>query len=179
MIALRDAINSFIRYDAILDNRFLKREGDHRARLDDRHFRRHPVVDDVILQVHRDQLRNLVIEIGRAYGQDWDTWLYGKKTGSYFDATEKKKQDEYERKLDSLKDLIPRLVEQDGGAKALEVVKRARALGQMEGQDMTAQALRGIKGSRRPSPQELQSLETKAAQARAERARIQAEAEGH
>ncbi len=177
MIALRDAVNAFIRYDAILDNRFLKKEGDHRARLDDRHFRRHPVVDDVHLQIHRDQLRNLVLEIGRAYGQDWDSWLYGAKTGSYFDADEKKKQDEYERKLDSLKELIPRLMEQDGGARALEVVKRARAIGQVDGTDMTAQALRGIKGSRRPSTEQLKQLDERAARTRA--ARAEAQAAGH
>ncbi|MBI2638651.1 hypothetical protein HYW83_03615 [Candidatus Peregrinibacteria bacterium] len=175
-IALRDTINGFIRYDAILDNRFLKKEGDHRARLDDRHFRRRTVVDDSMLQLHRDQLRNLILEIGRAYGQDWDSWLYGPKTGSYFDANEKKKQDEYERKLDGLKDLIPRLVEQDGGAKILEVVKRARAVGDID--PANARALRGIQSSKRPSSSELKTLEEKAAHARAERARLQAEAHG-
>lgn len=170
--ALRDTITAFIRYDAILDNRLFKKEGDHRARLDDTHFQRATVVDSSCnLKVHQDQLRNLVLEIGRAYGQDWDSWLYGQKTGSIFDAEEAKKQAEYERKLDELKDLIPKLTEQDGGAKMMEVIKSARDRANPDDPSVNnaKNVLRGIPTSRRPSGDELVALEIKAAHAKERR----------
>lgn len=169
--ALRDTINAFIRYDAILDNRFLKADGDKRARLDDRHMQRASIVDfsdGCKLQVHRDQLRNLVLEIGKAYGQDWHTWLYGQKTGSYFDPKEKQKQDEYERRLDSLKDMISRLYAQDNGKKILDIVRRMRARAEVNDKDPFA--LRGLTASKRPPRDEILKLRQQAREKAAKQA---------
>lgn len=156
LIGLRDTISSYIRYDAILDDRLFKDKHEHYARLDDRHFQRAPVVDTCHLQVHREQLRNLVLKIGRAYGQDWDSWLYQDKTGSIFDKKEAEKQTTYERKLDTLKELIPRLMASDNGAKALQVIKESIAIAEID--EESKEGLRGIKSSRRPKPAELAKL---------------------
>lgn len=162
VIALRDAVSAFIRFDAILDNRFLKKEGDHRARLDRRHYERGCVVDeDVKLEVHQKQIRNLVMEISKAYGKDWHTWLYGAKTGSIFDKKEEEKQAAYEKRLDGLKDEIPRLFEQDGGKKALEVINRFRERAEMVGEN-DPYALRGLPRSKRPPADKLAKLRAEA-----------------
>ncbi len=158
LIGLRDTISAFIRYDAILDDRLYKDKHEHYARLDDRHFQRSTVVDEGAckLQVHRNQLRNLVLKIGRAYGQDWDTWLYKDKTGSIFDKKEAEKQTRYEQKIDTLKALIPQLMASDKGAKALQIIKEAVAISDMKLDDENG--LRGTTGSRRPKPAELAKL---------------------
>ncbi|MBI4994610.1 hypothetical protein HZC21_03130 [Candidatus Peregrinibacteria bacterium] len=158
LIALRDTINAFIRYDAILDSRLFKKERERYARLDDRHFRRTSIVDNgsCVLQDHRNQLRNLVLKIGRAYGQDWDQWLYGEKTGSIFDKKEAEKQEIYERKIDSLKDLIPQLIVSDKGEKAIAVIKEAMAVSETD--ELNENGLHGISSSKRPKQEELTRL---------------------
>ncbi len=157
IMTLQNTVSAFIRYDAILDNRLHKKEGDHRARLDTHHYNRHPVVDSVPIRIHQKQLRNLVLEIGKAYGRDdWAAWLYGQKTGSVFDKTEALKQVEYEKKIDELKDIIPKLIEEDGGKKLMEVVTRARDLAKDEVDG--DHSLRGIPKSKRPPPEKLAQL---------------------
>ncbi|MBI5412896.1 hypothetical protein HZA42_00930 [Candidatus Peregrinibacteria bacterium] len=155
--ALRDAVGAFIRLDAILDNRLLKKEGDHRARLDKTHYERGCVVDSTVkLEVYQKQMRNLVMEIGKAYGQDWHTWLYGAKTRP----GEDEKQAAYERKIENLKEEIPKLFEQDGGQKALEVVNRFRDRATTSSTDLFA--LRALPGSERPRAAELKELHARA-----------------
>lgn len=158
LVALRDVISSFVRYDAILDNRLYKKDRERYARLDDRHFRRTSIVDwyTCVLQDHRNQLRNLILKIGRAYGQDWDQWLYGEKTGSIFDPNEARKQETYERRVDSLKDLIPQLIASDNGEKAIVVIKEAMAISERD--ELNPEGLHGISSSKRPSPAELARL---------------------
>lgn len=158
LIALRDVINSFIRYDAILDSRLNKKDREKYARLDDRHFQRSTIVDwyTCKLQDHRNQLRNLILKIGRAYGQDWDQWLYGDKTGSMFDPEEARKQEAYERRVDSLKELIPQLIESDNGEKAIAVIKEAMAVSETD--ELNPNGLHGISLSKRPKKEELTKL---------------------
>ena len=154
MATLKDLINGFVIFDATLDGRRFKDKGSGVARLDNSHYEKGTVVDGACpLRVHQLQLQNLVVKIGRAYGQDWDQWLYKKKTGSMLDDKEKQKQQAYERKLDGLKTLIPELLEQDNGEKAMAVIKEMRTKGELDthkGGSIDVDALRGSPSSRRP-----------------------------
>lgn len=166
LYALRDTLNGFIRYDAILDNRFKRSEKDHRARLDDRHFKRKTVVGgSVLCGEYQAQVRNIVIEIARAYGENL-SWLYGKKYG--LDAEGERNQREYETKVEQLKDKIADMIQSDEGVKAVEAIKRARALAEENERD--SRALSGIPESRRPKPKEVERLRIRAQQARLESA---------
>jgi hypothetical protein len=166
LYALRDTLNGFIRYDAILDNRFKRSEKDHRARLDDRHFKRKTVVGGSILcGEYQAQVRNIVIEIARAYGEDL-SWLYGKKYG--LDAEGERNQREYETKIEQLKERISDMIQSDEGQKAIEAIKRARSLAEVNEKD--SRALSGIPDSRRPKPTEIERLRKSARAARLESA---------
>ena len=156
VIALRDALYSFIRFDAIVDNRFYRDKKSQYARLDDRHYRRKTVVGlgDCALRVHQDQLRNLVKEVAKEYGEDL-TWLYEDKFG--LDAEGEKKQKEYEQRLEELKEHISSMVLSDNGEKAMRVIKRAEA------RDKDSQAgLRGIETSKRPTLEQLAAIKVSA-----------------
>lgn len=171
-IALRDAINSFIRYDLILNNRFHKKDRDNRARLDDRHYQRNPVVDsEFTVGAHQRQLRNLIIAIGREYSEDW-SFLYDPRyiTGSILDSEERRKQDEYEVKVDGLKERIVELVTADNGEKALRVI--SQFIMKAETDKDAADALHGLPGSPRPNPEEVKRL-------RAASLEFAAKGEGH
>lgn len=157
ILALKDALYSFVRFDAILDNRLLREDGDRRARLDDRHFQRATVVDTGCkLIVHQAQMRNLVIEIAREYGENL-SWLYGKKNG--LDDRGKQDQKIYERRIEELKDRINELIMSDNGEKAMRVITRAEArCGPEMKNDTNEHALRGLPESKRPPPEELARL---------------------
>lgn len=170
--ALRDAINSFVRYDAILDNRLHKDKGLMYARLDERHYSRKTVVDKTgPLSEHQKQLQNLIVEIGQAYGQDF-SFLYdpAERTGSMFDPKEVEKQKKYELRVDQLKDIIGGMIESDNGAKAMDVIRRARSRPKK-----VENALRGMESSQRPSAEELTELHKRAQ----EKARSRAGHAGH
>jgi hypothetical protein len=132
MLGVRDAINSFIRLDAILDNRLHRDKGDHYARLDDRQYQRHTVVDKLPLKEQLKQMRNLILEVGKAYGEDWG-WLYG--TVNSFDKAGVQKQKEYETKVENLKEHINELFKKDNGQKILETVKSVRGTDKLVGID--------------------------------------------
>lgn len=139
--ALRDALKSFVWYDAILDNRFKKFEGDKKARLADHHFNRNPVVDDQArLAIHRDQLRNLIREIGREYGMDFGYIFV--RTGSIHDSNEKRRQEAVEKDIESrFLQEVDTMFERDGGRGVIEVIKRAK-----NRPANSATGLRGIRG---------------------------------
>ncbi len=85
--SLKDAIKSFVWYDATLDNRFRKFEGAKKARLSEHHFNKSPTADNSCkLSLHRDQLRNLIREIGKEYGMSFE-YLF-EKTGPTTNAQE-------------------------------------------------------------------------------------------
>lgn len=154
VVALRDALNSFVRFDAILDNRLLRSEADRRARLDDRHFRRRAVVDDTcILDLHRKQMRHVVMEIAKEYGENWD-WLYGEKFS--IDTEGNRRQTQYEQDVNNLKEKLSNLIDQDGGEKALRVIQRATSR-----DESSEHGLRGIKKSRRPPSEKIERLRQK------------------
>lgn len=158
--ALRDSINSFIRYDAILDNRLKKDRGTEYARLDQRHYDRQTVVDKTcFLKDHQKQMRNLIVAIGDKYGQDW-RWVYDTpRTGSMNIEAEKQKQRAYEARIDQLKEDIVTFMREDNGAKALEAIREARS----RDKD-SANGLRGMQGSKRPEASEIERMRRRAAE---------------
>lgn len=145
LAALRDAMFGFIRYDGILHNRFKKEEGDRRARLDEYHFQRSTVVDDGACKLadHRRQLRNLIMDIADAYNRrEQFKFLWEEpSTGSMADKVEKEKQRKYEARLESLGDAISDMVEEDKGARMIEVIRKARRRA-----DSEDRGLRGVPG---------------------------------
>jgi len=159
--ALHGAINSFIRYDLIMDNRYNKGKGEY-ARLDAHHFERSAVTDSSVkLKVHQAQLRNLVMELAEAYGYGEEfAFLYTEKTGSILDPKEAARQKDYERRVQELPELITQMISEDKGKKALEVIQRLQA-----NNPDSSEGLRGIKGSKRPSPDELRDLRKRAREA--------------
>jgi hypothetical protein len=125
MQSLKDALKSFIVYDAIIDNRYEKKRGTQYARLSEHHFNRTPVVDSVKLSLHRDQLRNLILEVGRAYGKDFSS-IY-QKTGSTHDPEEARKQSVLEAKIDGVaEEEIAKLFQEDGGKKIVDTILRLK-----------------------------------------------------
>jgi hypothetical protein len=154
-----------MRYDLILDNRLFKEKESQYARLDDRHFARQTVVDKSatkdgrkwVLKDHQNQLRNLIVEIGDAYNEDW-SWLYNTpKTGSMYNKQEKDAQHTYEAKVQGLKEKIADKFASDHGAKAMERLRIVRA------RDVDdAKGLRGIADSKRPPQEVIERLHAEA-----------------
>lgn len=154
--ALRDALNGFVRYDLILDNRMHKKD-DNRARLDQHHYDSPPVMDKgFTIGQYQGQLRNLIVAMGKAYGYDW-SFLYGPRTGSMLDDKQAQLQRQYEQKVQNLEETINRMIQNDGGAKALEVLREVIA----RDTDST-DGLRGITYSKRPDAQVLNALRERA-----------------
>lgn len=150
IMALRDALNAFIRYDLILDYRLLKHKKEDQARLDSRHYDRPSVVDDVETGFHQQQMRNLILEVGRVYGLDLN-FLYGDKTKP----NEEARQKEYENKVDQMKGEIERVILSDDGKKALDVIQGIIN----RGKDVP-NGLRGIPRAARPPAEELAKLQS-------------------
>lgn len=175
--ALGTALNAYIRYDLILDNRY-KKDVQNFARLDDHHLNKTPVVDGAhTVGFHREQLRNLIVDIGKAYGQDF-SYLFGPKTGSTHDQNEKRKQAEFEARVDQLPDIITRLVEHDKGKKALEVIKGAMSRADKNERDM--HGLIGLQDSKAPPLSERRKLQKHGLEAFQIRERMEAEGnQGH
>lgn len=156
--ALRDALIGFVHFDATLDYRYHKEPPQDKARLDDVHYDGTAVVDDTVtVRFHQRQMRNLILAIGDAYGEDLH-WLYGEKTKSMFDPVEKGKQKKYEERIDNLASRISELLERDGGVKALEVIGKKRALGEADKAGVNVNALRGIVDSARPDSTKIKEM---------------------
>ncbi len=151
--SLQSAINSFIIFDGILSNQYDRGEKSF-ARLDRHHYNRPAVTDgSVKMGLHQAQLRNLVMELAKAYGYaDRFAFLYNTQLGSPSDPVEKKKIDDYKAKVDGLKEIVTGMINEDGGVKALKVIEHLRT----EDRDDTEHGLRGIVGSRRPKLDVLQ-----------------------
>ena len=156
--SLRDALIGFVHFDSILDYRYHKEPPQDKARLDDVHYDGVAVVDDTVtVRFHQQQMRNLILAIGDAYGEDLH-WLYGEKTKSMFDPVEKGKQKKHEERIDNLASRISELLERDGGVKALEVIKQKRALGEADKAGVNLNGLRGIVDSSRPASTEIKKM---------------------
>lgn len=148
--ALAESLNSFIKYDLVMDSRYDKKNL-QRARLDEHHFRSAPVVDGATVGFHQSQMRNLVMEIAKEYGREKDfDFLYKEKTKSILDKEEERKQNEYEAKVQNLPALVMGMITEDKGKKAMEVVKRAILRGKE-----ASNGLRGLPDSARPEREEL------------------------
>ncbi|MBP9718268.1 hypothetical protein KBD59_03160 [Candidatus Gracilibacteria bacterium] len=172
--SLAEGINSFIRFDLIMDSRYDKKSP-ARARLDEHHYRSPPVVDDVTVGFHQGQMRNLVMEIAKEYGraQDFD-FLYKDKTKSILDKDEERKQNEYEGKVQNLPQLVQAMIAEDKGAKAMQVIKRAIS----RGMD-AANGLRGIPRADRPGRDKLIELRNHAREALVERQHAEEHGDAH
>ncbi|MEK7529226.1 MAG: hypothetical protein AAB592_05660 [Patescibacteria group bacterium] len=152
---IRNSIQSFITYDAIMDERLHKLEGPNRGRLLDHHYDKVAVVDGSChVRLHQDQLRNFIQAIARAYNKPVDSWLYQAKTSSIKDArsAEAQKQIHYEESLQNFVKEIDNLIASDGGEKLLAVLGEYIDRGYKDGN--AKNALRGLQGSRRPKSDE-------------------------
>ncbi len=172
--SLQSAVNSFVIFDLILSNSIYKDDKQY-TRLDTHHYKRGAVNDPQIpLTLHQEQLRHLVLEMGKAYGYaDKFSFLYSTKIGSTSDPQEKQKHEEYKAKVEGLKDVITNMITEDKGKKALAVIRRL----QSNNKD-TAQGLRGIDSSKRPSLEALEGQRKEALKAIKDRMHAQG-AGGH
>lgn len=149
--SLQSAVNSFLIFDLILTNSIFKDDKQY-ARLDRHHFKKSAVTDSsCTLELHQQQMRNLVMELAKAYGfGDQFAFLYATKIGSVSDPKEKQKHEEFKAKVEGLKDVITNMINEDGGKKAVHVIRKLQSNNPKSGT-----GLRGIQASARPSIKEL------------------------
>ncbi len=138
--SLKDAIKSFVWYDATLDNRFRKFEGAKKARLSEHHFNKSPTADNSCkLSLHRDQLRNLIREIGKEYGMSFE-YLF-EKTGPTTNAQEAERQKVVETNIENFTNVVDQLFQRDSGEGITRVITRLR-----QNDPKSGQGLRGMRG---------------------------------
>lgn len=173
--ALRDVINSFIQYDAILSNIYKKAGSDASrfARLDKSHYESVSVVDSSnTVGVYQKQMRNLVSEIGDLYlkndpnfGPDAIRSLYETKpTGSMLDKEEKKNQLDFELKLEKAFTQLSNKMQDEEADKAIDIIMKRFERSRPYEKDKEAEknqpdALRLIPDCPRPRPEEIEKLE--------------------
>lgn len=151
--ALKDSLNSFILYDLTLSSKYKRKEGDRYARLDPSHYSKHPVVEPkepkFTVKQHQEQLRNLILDVGKAYNQDF-SWIYREK----YSFSQEREQKNYEQRIEGLKETFAGMIESDGGQKALHVIKDARSKTDL----YNTHGLRGLMISKRPNAEQLEAL---------------------
>jgi len=128
--AVVKALASFVTYDAILDERYLKKHGSDYIRITRSEFKEGAVVDPVKpVAYHRDVLQNLVLEIGRAYGQDFK--MIFEKTGPLgVNPANDQRQNKIEAQIASFEDTLTKIIAtDDNGVKMFEVIRNANLRG--------------------------------------------------
>lgn len=128
---MKTAIKSFVRFDAIMENRHKKGNNDY-SRLGDSMWNRPSVVDSRETGWHKKQLQNVIKQIANAYGDSTLIDLINTlhmKTGSISDPVQAEEQNKVQRSVDEFNREFDRVVKKDGGAKMIQVVNSAELSG--------------------------------------------------
>lgn len=116
-----DTLKAFIRYDSVMDNRYLRAEGSKYARLDKSYLRRPSVVSGIPTGIHIEQIRNLIREICHSYGYSDVEMIFEKvPPGEEFEERQKRIETEIARFGEKLEGLI----KTDGGRAMMGVVNK-------------------------------------------------------
>ena len=135
---LRHAVRSFVRFNAIMDNRFRKDNSSY-GRLGPSYWEKPSVVDTRITGWHKKQLETLIEEIAHAYAGTPEgaellqiVRTIHIKTRSTTDPEQKKIQNDVQQALENFGGVFDKVIATDNGAKLVETINRFNLSGMEE-----------------------------------------------